>query len=136
MRVVLDTNILLVSIPKSSPFRIIFDALLAGKFELVISNEILSEYLEILERKTNAAIAQNVMEMLISLPNVHKQEVYFKWNLINADKDDNKFIDCAVAGNADFIVTEDKHFNELKNVEFPKLTVLPILEFKLMLLSN
>lgn len=133
MRVVLDTNILLVSIPKVSPFRIILDALLAGKFELVISNEILSEYLEILERKTNAAIAQNVVEMLIALPNVHKREVYFKWNLINADKDDNKFVDCAVAGNADFIVTEDKHFNELKNVEFPKLTVLSILEFKLLL---
>jgi predicted nucleic acid-binding protein len=44
MKVVLDTNILLVSIPKASPFRIILDALLAGKFELVISNEILSEY--------------------------------------------------------------------------------------------
>lgn len=133
MRVVLDANILLVSIPKASPFRIILDALLAGKFELVISNEILSEYLEILERKTNVAIAQNVVEMLIALPNVHKQEVYFKWNLIHADKDDNKFVDCAVAGNADFIVTEDKHFNELKNVEFPKLTILSILEFKLML---
>lgn len=134
MRVVLDTNILLVSIPKASPFHIIFDALLAGKFELVISNEILSEYLEILERKTNAAIAQNVVEMLIALPNVHKQEVYFKWNLIHADKDDNKFVDCAVAGNADAIVTEDKHFNELRNVEFPELTILSILDFKLMLL--
>jgi putative PIN family toxin of toxin-antitoxin system len=133
MRVVLDTNILLVSIPKASPFRIILDSLLAGKFELVISNEILSEYLEILERQTNASIAQNVVEMLIALPNVHKQEVYFKWNLINADKDDNKFVDCAVAGNADFIVTEDKHFNELKNIEFPTLTILSILEFKLML---
>lgn len=133
MRVILDTNILLVSIPKASPFRIIFDALLAG-IELVISNEILSEYLEILERKTNAAIAQNLVEMLITLPNVHKQEVYFKWNLINADKDDNKFVDCAVAGNADFIVTEDKHFNELKDVEFPKLTILSISDFKLLLL--
>jgi predicted nucleic acid-binding protein len=72
--------------------------------------------------------------MLITLPNVHKQDIYYKWQLINADKDDNKFVDCAIAGNADFVVTEDKHFNELKIVEFPKLTVLSINEFKLILL--
>ncbi|PPD44702.1 MAG: putative toxin-antitoxin system toxin component, PIN family [Methylobacter sp.] len=134
MRVVLDTNILLVSLPQKSPFRIIFDALLAGKFELIVSNDILGEYAEILSRKTTPVIAHNVVEMLITLPNVHKQDIYYKWNLINADKDDNKFVDCAVAGNADFIVTEDKHFNELKVVEFPKLTVLSINDFKLVLL--
>lgn len=44
MRVVLDTNILLVAIAKKSPYRIIFDALLANNFELIISNDILSEY--------------------------------------------------------------------------------------------
>ncbi len=134
MRVVLDTNILLVSLPKKSPFRIIFDALLAGQFELIISNDILGEYAEILARKTTPMIAHNIVEMLITLPNVHKQDIYYKWQLINADKDDNKFVDCAIAGNADFVVTEDKHFNELKIVEFPKLTVLSINEFKLILL--
>ncbi len=134
MRVVLDTNILLVSLPKKSPFRIIFDALLAGQFELIISNDILGEYAEILARKTTPMIAHNIVEMLITLPSVHKQDIYYKWQLINADKDDNKFVDCAIAGNADFVVTEDKHFNELKIVEFPKLTVLSINEFKLILL--
>jgi putative PIN family toxin of toxin-antitoxin system len=134
MKVVLDTNILLVSLPKKSPFRVIFDALLAGKFELIISNDILGEYAEILSRKTTPAIAHNVVEMLIVLPNVRKQDIYYKWNLINADKDDNKFVDCAVAGNADFVVTEDKHFDELRTVEFPKLTVLSIKDFILKLL--
>ncbi len=51
MRIVLDTNVLLVSIPKRSPYRIIFDNLLANKFDLVISNEILSEYTEIIAQK-------------------------------------------------------------------------------------
>jgi predicted nucleic acid-binding protein len=94
----------------------------------------LGEYAEILSRKTTPAIAHNVVEMLIVLPNVHKQDIYYKWNLINADKDDNKFVDCAVAGNADFVVTEDKHFDELRTVEFPKLTVLSIKDFILKLL--
>jgi len=43
-----------------------------------------------------------------------------------SDKDDNKFVDCAVAGNADYLVSNDKHFNCLKEVEFPKLNVVTI----------
>ena len=111
MKVVLDTNILLVSIPKKSPYRIIFDALLADKFELIISNEILSEYTEIIAQKTNSIVATNISEMLLSLSNVKKNDVFYKWNLIEIDKDDNKFVDCAVAGNADYLVSNDKHFN-------------------------
>jgi len=50
MRVVLDTNSLLVSISKKSKYRPIFDGILQGKFTLLITNEILSEYTEIIER--------------------------------------------------------------------------------------
>ena len=71
MRIVLDTNILLVSIPKKSPYRIIFDNLLANKFDLVISNDILSEYTEIIAQKTNSIIATNISEMLLTLSNVN-----------------------------------------------------------------
>ena len=51
MNVVLDTNVLLVSIAKKSRYRIIFDNLLANKFNLIISNDILSEYTEIIAQK-------------------------------------------------------------------------------------
>ena len=136
MRIVLDTNILLVSIPKKSPYRIIFDNLLANKFDLVISNDILSEYTEIIAQKTNSIIATNISEMLLTLSNVQKQDVFYKWNFIQIDKDDNKFVDCAVAGNADYLVSNDKHFNCLKAIEFPKLNLLSIEEFKELLLSQ
>jgi putative PIN family toxin of toxin-antitoxin system len=129
MKIVLDTNILLVSIAKKSPYRVIFDALLDGKFELIISNEILSEYAEIITQKTNTIVATNICEMLVSLPNVKKQDVFYKWNLIEIDKDDNKFVDCAVAVNADYLVSNDKHFNCLKEIEFPKLNLLTIDKF-------
>jgi len=136
MRVVLDTNILLVSIARKSRYRIIFDSLVAKKFDLVISNEILSEYTEIIAQKTNEIIANNIAEMLLTLSNVQKQDVYYKWHLINADEDDNKFVDCAVAGNVDYLISNDKHFNELKAVEFPKLIVLTIDEFMDLLLKS
>lgn len=102
---------------------------MAGKFELIISNEILSEYSEIIAQKTNIIVETNISEMLLTLSNVKKQEVFYKWNLIEIDKDDNKFVDCAVAGNADYLVSNDKHFNCLKTVEFPQLHLVTMVEF-------
>ena len=58
------------------------------------------------------------------LPNVERIEPYFMLNLITNDSDDNKFVDCAFAGNAHYIVSNDKHFNALQEVEFPKLSVI------------
>ena len=129
MRIVLDTNILLVSISRKSQFRTIFENLLSGNFTLVISNEIIYEYQEIIEQKANSVVAKNIIEMILSLENTHKQEVYFQWNIIETDKDDNKFVDCAIAGNADYLVTNDKHFNIVKQTDFPLLKILNINEF-------
>lgn len=47
MKIVLDTNIVLISIPTVSPYRLIYDSLLERKYELIISQEILLEYEEI-----------------------------------------------------------------------------------------
>ncbi len=126
MRIVLDTNILLVSIPKRSQYRCIFDALLEKRFALLISHDILTEYEEIVGSKTTPQIAINIVEMLLSLSNVEKIDIFFKWNLIEADPDDNKFTDCAIAGNADYLVTNDHHFDVLNNLDFPKLNRLMI----------
>jgi uncharacterized protein len=129
MRIALDTNVLLVSIPKKSPYRVIFDALLEKGYTLLLTNEILTEYEEIITLKTTLSIAQNIVNMLLSLNSVEKIEVYFKWNLIEADADDNKFSDCAIAGNADFLVTQDRHFDVLKTLDFPKINILTPHEF-------
>lgn len=129
MRIVLDTNILLVSIPKKSKYRVIFDALLQKKFTLVVSNEILNEYEEIISKKINHIVARNITNMLVSLSSVEKTEIYYNWNLIESDKDDNKFTDCAIAGNAHYLVSNDSHFNVLKDFEFPEVPLLKIEEF-------
>ena len=62
MIVVLDTNVLLISIAPKSVFRPIIDSLINGRFNLVLTNDILSEYTEILERKANAIVANNIAE--------------------------------------------------------------------------
>lgn len=124
MRVVLDTNSLLVSIGRKSKYRPIFDALLEGKITLLISNDILSEYVEVLEQRTSAIVADNISDLLISSPDVEKTNIYFKWSMITQDADDNKFVDCALNGRANFLVTDDKHFNILKKIGFPPITII------------
>jgi uncharacterized protein len=129
MIVVLDANALLVSISKHSIYRPILDALIEGKFDLVISNNILSEYTEIIERKSNSIVANNIAEMLLNLNNVDKVDVYFEWKLIGNDPDDNKYVDAAIVGSADYIVTNDQHFNVLKSIGFPKVKTISIEDF-------
>ena len=129
MRIILDTNALLISIGKKSQYRPIFDALLQEKYTLIISNDILLEYAEIIELKANALVADNIIELLLSKPNVEKNEIYFKWELLKIDYDDNKFVDTAIVGNVDYIVTNDKHFNPLKEIEFPRVEVIKIDDF-------
>lgn len=129
MIVVLDTNALLMCLPKKSDYRPIFDKLIEGTYSIAISNEILSEYTEVIERKTNPKVANNIAEFLVEQPNVEKFEAHFKWNLIGADEEDNKFVDCAVVARAKYIVTNDRHFNILKRIPFPKVDVVNIEEF-------
>ena len=129
MKVVLDTNSLLVSIGRKSKYRPIFDALLDGKITLLISNDIVNEYVEKLEEKANAIIATNILDFMMRSPDVEKIEIYFKWSIITKDEDDNKFVDCALNGQANFLVTDDKHFNVLKRIGFPPIQVIRTQDF-------
>ena len=124
MRIVLDTNVLLISLPLKSKYRPIFDALRAGEFELVVSNDILLEYHEKISEKTSSEIADNVLKLILSLENCSLQSTFFEWGLMHNDEDDNKYTDCALVANADHLVSEDRHFNILKDIDFPKLSVI------------
>jgi len=127
--VVLDTNALLVSISRKSKYRPIFEGLISGSYDLAITNEILNEYIEIIERKANIVVANNIAEFILNLPNVIKTEIHYNWQLIDKDHDDNKFIDCAISSNAKYLVTNDKHFDILNQIEFPKVEIIKIDEF-------
>jgi putative PIN family toxin of toxin-antitoxin system len=113
-----------VSFAKNSPFRPIYSALLEGKYELAVSTEILLEYAEKIEEKTTPSISHNLLELLIVLPNVRLQEISYNWGLILSDPDDNKFVDCCIAAGADYLVSNDRHFNVLKPDGFPPVQVM------------
>jgi len=129
-RVVLDTNVLLVSVSSFSKYHWIYLLIIEKKIELFITNEILSEYFEVLSFKFDIKTAKSVVRTLLELDNVNQLQVFFNFNLIVNDPDDNKFVDCAISGNADYLVTNDRDFNVLKDIKFPKVNVVNIDEFK------
>jgi len=129
-KIILDTNILLVSISSRSKYHWVFQKLLKGDYDLYISNEILLEYEEIISEKFNPLVARDVSRALLVLPNVFQVNIYYEWKLIDTDPDDNKFVDCAVSANADYLVTNDKHFAILEKIDFPKIEVINVSEFK------
>ena len=129
MSVVLDSNVLLVAIGKRSKFRPIWNSFINGEYKLIVSEEILHEYEEILNEHSAPGAADLVLEILIESPEVIYQRIYYSWNAIPNDPDDNKFFDVAVAGGARYLVTNDAHFNEAKKMPFPHITIITAEEF-------
>ena len=128
-RVVLDTNCLLASIASHSEYFIVWRGLHEGKYTLCVSNEILAEYEEIIATKASPIVAKHVVDALVDSDYVEFVDPQFKLGLITQDPDDNKFVDCAFAANASFIVSQDHHFDILSSLDFPKIHVLKLQKF-------
>ena len=127
--IVLDTNCLLQILPSTSPFHKIWTDILFGKISLCVSTSILEEYEEVLGKKITPDFANQILETITHLSTTTYQNSYVSFNLIYSDPDDNKFVDCAIASNAEYIVSNDKHYNVLKNIQWPKIKVVNVVEF-------
>jgi uncharacterized protein len=133
LKVVLDTNTILRSISRRSTFSVILDKLYDGDYELWVTNDILLEYEEKITDIFSKESAELIIGALSLLPNVKKAEIHYHLFLIDVDKDDNKFSDCAFAGNVHYLVTNDKHFNVLSSIPFPSINVITLERFKSLL---
>ena len=127
--IVLDTNCLLAVLPSISPYHQVWTDILSGEICLCVSNEVLEEYEEILGNKTNPEIAKAVVCAILQAPKMKKVEPTFFYHIITADPDDNKFVDCAICGNAELLVTNDAHFDILRTIEFPKVEIIRLQEY-------
>lgn len=87
------------------------------------------EYEEILSEKTTPYFADSIIQTLLNKENLVRVSPVWRFNLICQDPDDNKFVDCAVCGQAEFLVSNDKHFRILRDVSFPPITIVTIQEF-------
>lgn len=128
-RIVIDTNCLVAILPSKSPYHKVWTDFLEQQLEICVSNEILMEYEEIISEKTTPAFAEAIIKTLINKPNFIRVYPTWRFGYIVADPDDNKFVDCAICGRAELLVSNDKHFNVLKDIGFPYIKVLRIQDF-------
>jgi putative PIN family toxin of toxin-antitoxin system len=100
-----------------------------GDLELAVSTAILLEYEEVITRLSGRDRWSQIAELFEHLEALHgtfhRRELAFQFRIITADPDDNKFVDCAIAAQADFIVTDDQHFSVLKHSGYaPRVVTL------------
>jgi len=120
--VVIDTNVMVSAYLGGSLEAIIF-AWRAGKFALIVSNQVVSEYLDVLSRP-KFKIAHDELDDFAALILSKAEFVLPEKSIdaVEADPSDNKFIEAAVAGQADYIVSGDKHLLDLK--EFQGISII------------
>ena len=118
MTVCLDTNVFLQIFGQRQPWYPILRALLDGRKALAVSTEILLEYEEITVNLSGPHRWRDVATLLERLAHLHGNIRYvepsYRLRIITSDPEDNKFSDCAIAAEADFVVTQDSHFSALK----------------------
>lgn len=129
MTVCLDTNVFLQIFGRRQPYHQILRALLEGRLALAVSNEILLEYAEVTAKLSGPERWRDVEALLDLLDQLHgnirRVQPQFRFAVITADPDDNKFCDCAVAAEADFVVTDDAHFAALKSAGYKPKPISP-----------
>ena len=87
MKIVLDTNCLLVMLPQQSPYRCLWDAFRREQFSLCYTTDMLQEYEELLLRYYPADFTDLTIEMLLKSPNIFQVIPFYQWNLITTDPD-------------------------------------------------
>ena len=87
------------------------------------------EYEEMLKQKSSSFVAEMFMKVMSLAPNIIQKDPFYRYGLISSDPDDNKFVDCAIAAGAKFIVSDDHHFDVLAQIPFPKVEVCKLEEF-------
>lgn len=124
MRVVFDTNIFIsgLVIPGSLAEKAIFK-IIEGKDSLLISKDIINEVLSVLSSKfeRDREALSHVAVTLTEIAELVKPSKRIK---IFKDEPDNRILECAICGEADFLVTGDKKMLQLSEYKGVKIISL------------
>lgn len=91
--------------------------------------KIISEYEEILSAKTHPNFAESIVKTLLNKRNLVRVTPTWRFGLIETDWNDNKFVDCAICGRAELIVSNDKRFDVLRTIDFPFVRMVRLQEY-------
>ena len=111
------------------PFSAILDAWTAGRFVWALTTEILLEYEEIVAARVGPARWQDFISLLDMVAarhgNLRRVSPQFRFRIISADPDDDKFADCAIVADAEWVLTEDGHFGALVGSSYRPQPISP-----------
>ena len=129
MLVCVDTNVMLHAFARGSDTVMLFKAIGAGRISIAVSTSILLEYEEVAARQGGPPFAARVMALFSLVSRVHGTVQWvnpsFQFRIIGADPDDNKFTDCAISADADYVITLDAHFTPLSGAGYKPQPITP-----------
>ncbi len=115
-RFVLDTNVLVsIAWPKGRSHRLV-TAWKEGRCRPLVSEEIFDEYLRVLSYPKFRLLPDDVRHILEAewRPYAELVRVRTRLHVVAEDPSDDKFLECAVDGQADWVVTGDRHLLGLR----------------------
>lgn len=113
-RIVVDTNVLISAVFFKGKPEIILEAWRAGTLEIILSEEILHEYSEVLKRlsaKYPSIETSGILSVFASGCRIVEPKVFGKQ--ICDDPDDDKFLAAAIGGEAEIVISGDKHLLDI-----------------------
>jgi len=115
MKIVLDANIFISSFFWRGNPRLIIERIIAGMDILYITKEILDEIEDVVSRPKFHASAEEIEYYINSIEEIGNK-IIVKQHIKNGSRDtsDNKYIECAITANADYIISGDIHLLELR----------------------
>jgi putative PIN family toxin of toxin-antitoxin system len=129
MKVVIDTNILVsAAIRDGVPETVIQFIVDRPEFEWIVSQEIMTEYTEVLQRRKlrlSAEVQQEWIDVLQTVTKLIEVNIEVEFP---RDRKDAKFLACAIAANTDFLITGDQDFEDVQILE--NTTILSVRDFK------
>ena len=123
-KIVLDTNVIVSALlSKGIPSQIITELVLPKRVLVCLSESVLSEYIEVLNRDKFSKYVNFKTQAEIVIARIQEIAVmYIPQITVNllSDSSDNKFLELAIAANADYVVTGNtRHFtiSEIENTK-------------------
>ena len=127
MRIVVDTNVFINGLFKEDNFcKAIFQLKNLNKITFVMNKEmqdellvtfgnILMEAFKRTKKGTNIKIFSLMASLSKCLWQVEEIDHIINTNYCKDDKSDNKFIDCCIDGDINYLITQDQHINSVSD---------------------
>ncbi len=108
-KLILDTNVIVSALISSSiPTKILYELVLTEKVEICLSEEVLAEYVEVLNRENFSKFAGFKTKAEVVLNRLREIATFYQTDRkieVLADTSDNKFLELAAVSSADYLTT-------------------------------